>query len=118
MKAKRKPRSNRVASNVKLERTRRGIAAYSHERKALLRLLRKRGSFSERDFDSWLRMREFRRPMKISPMTGDTFILGVGINGGNMWALWLDLLQQMMVLGEVDARTERGIIVYRLSTNT
>lgn len=97
-----------------LERIRIGIAAYSHEREVLLRLLKKRGSFSERDFDSWLRMREIRRPMKIRPITGDTFILGMGLNGGNEWAKWLDLLQQMIVLGEVDAKTEKGLVIYRL----
>lgn len=95
-----------------------GIAAYKHERTVLLRLLKKRGFFSEKDFDSWLRGREWRRPMRVRPVTGKTFLLGLGINGGNEWAKWLHLLQIMLALGEVDAKKEDGLIVYRPGSGT
>ena len=96
-----------------IERTRKGIAAYSHEREVLLRLLKKRGSFSETDFDSWLRLREWRRPVRCRRVTKDTFVLGIGVNGWNEWAIWLDLLRCMIQLGEVDTKKENGLIIYR-----
>ena len=77
MKAKKKPRSNQVMSNDRLEAIRKGIVGYQHERSAMLRLLKKRGSFSEEDFDLWLKRREFRRPIRFSFLEGDTFILEV-----------------------------------------
>lgn len=93
----------------------RGIAAYKHEQTVLLRLMRRYKSFTEKDFDRWLRGREFRRSTKLSGrgICGDSFILGMGVNGGNMWALWLDLMQHMIALGMVDATKEGGVIVYR-----
>lgn len=100
---------------AKLEEVRKGIAAYSREQTILLRLLRKRRSFTERDFDKWLHMREYRRP-RFYPrcLTGDTFILGLGRNGGTQWAVWLELMQKMMLLGLIDAKKENGLVVYRL----
>ncbi len=94
---------------------RNGIAGYAHEQAVILRLLRKRGSFTERDFDRWLRGREYRRP-RFYPraITGDTLILGMGVNGGTQWATWLDLMQHMMYLDLLDAKTENGLVVYRL----
>lgn len=92
----------------------RGIAAYAHERAVLLRLLRKRGSFTEREFDHWYIGREFKRQkLRIIPMTGDTFLLGIGANGFSEWAKMIELLQYMMRLGEVDAQRENGLVVYR-----
>jgi hypothetical protein len=96
------------------ERIRKGIAAYSHEQAILLRLLRKRGSFTEREFDKWFGRREYRRPkLRFLGVTGDTILLGLGQNGFNEWARWLDLMQHMMVLGLIDATTENGVVVYR-----
>lgn len=34
-----------------------GIAAYDHEQRVFVRLLRKRGVFTEREFDAWFRGR-------------------------------------------------------------
>lgn len=104
-----------VISQAQRDEIERGIAAYSHDREVLLRLLRKRGQFTEREFDQWFRGREWRRSFKLSPrkISGDSFILGADINGGNLWAERLDLLRFMVVLGQVDAVTERGMIVYK-----
>ena len=93
------------------EQIKKGIAAYAHEQAAILRLLRKRGSFTERDFDKWLlhkRPKLYRRGI-----TGDTLILGMGANGGTQWALWLDLMQHMMAVGLIDAKKEHGLVVYK-----
>ena len=97
------------------DRVRKGIAGYAREQAVLLRLLRRFGPFTERDFDRWLRFREYRRP-RFYPraVSGDTFILGLGVNGGNQWATWLELLQHMMYLDLVDAKTENGLVVYKL----
>ena len=103
--------------NKKIER---GIAAYNHEQKIFLRLLRKRGSFTEHEFDLWFRVREFRRPrFRAHKITGDTFILGMGtgVNGRNKWTEMLDLLQIMVVIGMVDTRTTNGAVVYLLGNN-
>ncbi|MDO6385593.1 hypothetical protein [Uliginosibacterium sp. 31-12] len=93
-----------------------GIASYSREQSVLIRLLRKRGSFSEREFDAWFRGREWRRPVRLQSITGDTLLLGAGINGGSLWAQTLELLQSMVILGMVDAKKneETGLIVYQL----
>lgn len=100
------------------ENIKRGIAAYQHEQQMFLRLLRKRGSFTEHEFDSWFRGREWRRPrFRARGITGDTFILGMGMNGGNRWAEMLELLQMMMAIGMVDTRTENGAVVYLLGSN-
>lgn len=100
------------------ETIRRGIAAYQHEQKVFLRLLRKRESFTEHEFDLWFRGREWRRPcLRARYITGDTFILGMGMNGGNLWAEMLELLQMMGALGMVDTRTENGAVVYLLGSN-
>lgn len=95
-----------------------GIAAYEHEQRVFVRLLRKRGSFTEREFDAWFRGREWRRPMRFRPIGGDTFILGLGCNGGNKWAEMLELLQTMIRLDIIDAKTKRGCgVVYSLRPN-
>lgn len=59
---------------------------------------------------------EHRRRILFRPIgiTGDTFILGVGINGGTEWARMLDLLQCMAVIGIVEAKEENDLMVYRL----
>lgn len=101
------------------ERIKRGISAYQHEQQVFLRLLSRRGSFTEQEFDSWFRGREWRRPVfKSRGITGDTFILGMGVNGGNHWAIMLELLQMMVALGLVDARTKNGAVEYLLGANT
>ena len=95
-----------------------GIAAYGYEQKVFTRLLRKRGSFTEREFDQWFCGREWRRKMRFRPLTGDTFILGIGRNGGNKWAEMLELLQVMARLDIVDMKKKRGVgVVYSLRPN-
>lgn len=99
-----------------IERIRKGIAGYAKEQRIILRLLRRFGPFTEKDFDRWLEGREWRRPrFRARGITGDTFLLGLGVNGFNLWAEWLELMQYMMVLGLIDAKTEDGLVVYRLA---
>ena len=96
------------------EEIKKGIASYAHEQAVIIRLLRRKGSFTEREFDKWLCGREYRRP-RLYPrgISGDSFILGMGVNGGNQWATWLDLMQHMMAIGLIDAKTEDGLVVYK-----
>ena len=101
----------------KLEEIQKGIAAYKHEQQVLLRLLRKRRQFTEREFDKWFVGREYKKKRRLlipRGITGDSFILGMGVNGGNMWAEYLDLMQHMMVLNLIDAVTENDVVVYKL----
>ena len=93
---------------------REGIHAYAHQQKVFIRLLQKRGSFTGIEFDAWFRMREWRRPIGRRGTSGDTFILGLGMNGGNLWAEMLELLQYMVRLGDVNTRTDGGLVVYSL----
>ena len=95
---------------------RKGIASYKHEQEVIMRLLRKKKQFTEREFDKWFKGREYRRrvPFTGRGITGDSFILGMGINGGNMWATYLDVMQHMMAIDLVDAKTEKGLVTYRL----
>ncbi len=102
-----------------LDRLRKGIAAYSREQTLFIRLLRKRGSFTEKEFDNWFIGRELKRPRLYGKkILGNSFILGAGMNGGNLWAQRLELLQIMIRLGLVEAKTENGLVVYSLPDET
>jgi hypothetical protein len=100
------------ALNRRKESVRQGIAAYGHEQAVLLRLLRMKGSITERDFDRIFSGRRVRK-LRFMGFTEDTFILGLGANGFNEWARWLDLMQHMIFLELIDATTENGLVVYR-----
>lgn len=104
------------ADAKQINRILKGIVAYRHEQQVILRLLRRYHSFTERDFDRWFRGREFKR-RKFYPheVTGDSFLLGIGINGFNQWAWNLELMQMMMVVGLIDAKKKNGLVVYELS---
>ena len=105
-------------NNVDKQKIEQGIAAYRREQRVLLRLLRKRGTFTEQEFDGWFRGGEWRRPLKFGPpLTGDTFILGMGQNGANKWAVMLELLQMMMAIDLFDANTIDGSVVYSQGPN-
>lgn len=91
-----------------------GIAGYKYEQTVILRLLRKRGHFNEREFDKWFRRREWSKPLRGNGITGDSFLLGIGQNGFSDWAKYLDLMQKMMAINLVDAKKENGLVVYRL----
>lgn len=100
------------------DRIEKGIAAYHKERKIIARLIRRFGPLSEDTFDRLLRGRDLKKPkFRVAPINGDTFILGVGTNGFNMWAEWLELLQYMVMLGEVETTTKDGKIHYALVGN-
>jgi len=95
-----------------------GIAAYKYEQEVLLRLIRKTNGLTERKFDKLFHGRELRKRTRLrrSGLYGDSFILGVGMNGGTMWAEYLDLLQYMVLSGLVDTkRNKRNEIVYILT---
>lgn len=90
-----------------------GILAYHHEQRLLLRLLRKRRSFTSDEFDRWLIGREYKRRRLYMPaIEGDSFILGVGVNGGTVWAFMLELLQIMMQMGLVTTMRHEGVLSY------
>lgn len=92
-----------------------GIAAYKHEQDVLLRLIRKTGGLTESKYNELFYGREFRKrtKLRVSGLEGDSFILGIGVNGGSMWAEYLDLLQYMVLLDLVYVRRNRlGEIVY------
>lgn len=96
---------------MNLTRIEKGIAAYAHEQTVLLRLLRRRGSFTAREFDKWLGGREWRRPrIRSRAIDGDTFIIG-GHRAG-MWTQWLELMQHMMTLDLIDTRRWGGDLIY------
>ena len=98
---------------------RKGIAAYDRQQKVLMRLIRITGGLTESKFDELFKGREFRKRVPLSPcgITGDSFILGCGVNGGNMWAENLELLQMMMAIDLIDThRNEKNEIVYTLHT--
>ena len=95
-----------------------GIACYKPEQDKFLRLLRMKKRLTADEFDRLFSNREFRhrgRKLLIPNNWGDgLFTLGMGQNGGNGWAFWLDLVQHMMLLNMVDAKTEKGMVVYTL----
>ena len=95
-----------------------GIRCYSHQQKVLRKLIGRHGEMSEELFDRIFMGIETRKPRKarFSPVYGDCFVLGLGINGGTMWAEYLEILQYMVSAELVDAyRRDDGLIYYRLS---
>ena len=101
------------------EKLRHGIAAYSHEQKVLLRLIRKSGELTETKFDELFNGREHRKPGKLcgTGISGDSILLGIGINGFNEWAWWLELLQCLVSLKEVNTCMVDGKVIYSLPQN-
>lgn len=99
----------------RINETKDGIQAYSKEQKLLLRLIKFTKGLTESKFDELFIDREFKRRLRFHPMTGDSFILGMGQNGDNEWAFHLDLLQHMMAINLIDTkRNEHNEIVYVL----
>ena len=89
-----------------------GIAAYKNQQNVLLRLIRKTGGLTASKFDDLFRK---RRRLSSCAISGDSFILGMGINGGNIWSENLELLQLMIRIDLVDTkRNEHNEIVYVL----
>ena len=114
---------NEEVREKRIKSLKKGIAAYGHEREVLLRLLRKSGSFTSKQFDLWFRTgrekhqgkRMRRYGSRFQWFDNNTFILGAGINGGSYWARMLNLLQIMIDIGEVDVgRNDHNVIVYTL----
>ena len=112
-----------MTTSETIEKLKKGIAAYDHERNVLLRLLKKRGSFTAKQFDLWFQKgREKHLAKRMSCYASrfqwfdnSTFILGAGRNGGSYWAKMLNLLQIMIDIGEVDVgRNDDDVIVYSL----
>ena len=109
-------------SSLRVKSLNKGIAAYAHERNVLLRLLRKRGFFTAKQFDLWFRTgrekHQDKRMRRYAPrfqwFDRNTFILGAGINGGSYWSKMLNLLRIMIDIGEVDVREDDGMVVYFL----
>lgn len=92
-----------------------GIEAYSREQKILLRLIDWNNGLTETKFDELFMGREWRKRVFLRPggIDGDSFLLGMGLNGGTEWAFYLDLMQHMVLVGLVDTiRNEQNEIVY------
>jgi hypothetical protein len=88
-----------------------GIKAYSHEREIFNRLFRKRKQFSEKDFDKWFYMREYKRPIHFVHKTAPNTII-LGDYTGSYWSKMLNLLQIMTFTDRVKTKTENGIVIY------
>ena len=107
-----------------LERIKKGIADYSYEQAVIIRLLNKRNTFTSTEFDKWFINREILKKSRYrkfrigSGVSGDSFILGIGINGNTMWAEWLDLIQKMMIIGIIKTTTNKNNeVVYSLKND-
>lgn len=101
-----------MLTDAEKERIVSGIAAYKKSQNLLLRILRRYKSFSENDFDRWFRNeRRYFVPLGMG-CDGDSFILGMGLNGGTYWAFMLDLMQKMMMIGLIKTKTINGVIFY------
>ena len=91
------------------ERIKKGIAAYSHEQEVLLRLMKKRGGFTSKEFDGWFVQREFRRPcLKLRAISNETFLLSMD----SYWEMMVEILHMMVKIGIVKAKIENSTIVY------
>lgn len=93
-----------------LEEIRRGIAAYAIEQEVLKRLIKRHGILFADDFDRifYTRDASFPRPLSKTGIGGDTWLLG-GMSPFKSRNWWLDLLQHMIVIGDVQCCVERTI---------
>jgi len=102
-----------------------GIAPYKHDREVLRRILRRHGELSEMQFDRIFSDVKYvvrgdgttvmvprMRKVKIRPVHPDAFILG-DLYGGR-WSRWLNLLQFMVLAGQVRATMREGSVSYSL----
>lgn len=115
-----------------IEKLRNGLSAYKHEQAVLLRLIKKHGKLSEHEFDRIFYAndsfsRTIRQPdgtLKRVPkrtklsnragIRGDSFLLGgMSMPCSRDW--YLDLLQHMMALDEIDTHREDGVLFYSLT---
>lgn len=104
-----------------LQKIKAGIAAYDYEQRVLLRLLRfKGGSFTSEEFDRWFSRPPKRRWVRARYHPPDGFIgLGCDMGGFSWWALWLELLQFLAQLGNVEMeKTGSGRVLYHLAAGT
>ena len=93
------------------------IEAYKHEQLVFERLLRKRGSFTDIEFDSWFINREYKRPSKVTLMDKNTIIIGLCGAGVSTWSKMLELLQIMMRLEIICCtRNVNGGFIYYLKS--
>ena len=88
-----------------------GIESYQHQQKVLLRLIRKHNGLTTSKFDDIFKNRYKISPISLSP---DSFILGMGLNGFDEWAWYLDLMQRMVFIGLVSEDFDDGLLTYRI----
>uniref|UniRef100_A0A6M3JUN5 Uncharacterized protein n=1 Tax=viral metagenome TaxID=1070528 RepID=A0A6M3JUN5_9ZZZZ len=93
-----------------MEEIKKGIEAYQHERKVLLRLLRIKKRLTSDEFDRVFSNRECRKRSDYFSYDRSSFILGDMFSG--MWGQWLELLQYMCELGLARTEIEGGNVVY------
>lgn len=88
-----------------------GISSYKHEQNVLLRIIRKYGKLSEFDFD-----RIFDGyPKKLRFLLSvDSILLGGEPQSITYWGKWLELMQIMMAIGLIKAKTIDGKVYYLL----
>lgn len=104
-----------MENKINIEEIKDGISEYHREQSILIRLIRMKKGLKSSHFDKLFKGREYKRGLINHPMSGDSFILGVGRNGFTEWAWQLDLLQHMIRVGIVDTkRNEDNEIVYIL----
>ena len=102
------------AERVELGRLEKGIRAYMHEQKVLLRLIRRNnGRLHQDEFD---RIFNNARPkVRFLISEDEAFILGTFTQAFSDWSRWLHLLQIMIVLGMVKTNEDRkGKVTYIL----
>ena len=94
-----------------MEEIKKGIEAYQHERKVLLRLLRIKKRLTCDEFDRVFSNREYRKRSDYF-LYYDRYSFILGDMFGGMWAQWLELLQYMCELGLARTEIENGNAVY------
>lgn len=100
-----------------------GIAAYEHRQRVILRILGKHKELTEIEFDRIFTEYKYikkdnkvypkMRRMRLEPITGDTFILGSLTQGE--YGKWLHLTQLMMAAGLINAETKNGMVIYSVA---
>lgn len=104
--------SQQEKNNIRITK---GIEGYYREKQVLIRLIRKLNVMSASKFDELFMGREFRRPTGgCRTASGDSFILGMCINGISYWSFNLDLLQKMVLIGLVETFTKNEQVHYRI----
>ena len=94
-----------------LEKIKMGIADYKHEQNVILRILRRHGELTGKEFDHIFSCKNMKKKMYFWATSGNAFIMGSFYQG--QWSKWLHLTQLMCEIGFIKIFKKNGLVIYK-----